>query len=139
MPLLSDSKSNRLENDITSHLFGGPTVCARPTEWWLALYATNPTDALTASSPVAVTALMEMSATSSDPVWTITNNEATNSYAIQFPPVPVSEVWIVSHFALFDSANSARPLYHGAFKTTKQLQEGDVFIIAPGQLIIREF
>lgn len=116
---------------MIAHLFGGAAL-PQPNQWWLAVYDEDPTDALTNTTPTPVTSLLQILN------WTLSNNEVSNTNIIQFEPVPVGETWTVSHFALFDASSGGNPLYHGAFRTAKVLQEGDILFIAAGQLVIRE-
>ena len=125
------AKSDVLENEIIAHLFGG-TACPQPTQWWLAIYSTDPTDAITPTVPVALTSRFQITA------WTRNNNEATNPNPIQLPPVPVSQTWTITHYAIFDASTGGRPLYHGAFRIAKTLQQGDILFIAAGQVVVRE-
>lgn len=126
----SMSKSNYLESQFINHVFGGTTF-TKPTQWWLALYGADPGEALTNTTP-RVTSLVQITG------WTLSQNQASNTNQIQFPPVPTGQVWTVSHFAIFTAETSGEPLYLGAFRLTKTLEEGDIFIIAAGQLVIRE-
>jgi hypothetical protein len=126
-----DAKSDILENQIINHLFGG-SACAQPTQWWLAIYSTDPTDAITGTVPTAITSRLQIT------VWTINANEAANTNTLQFAAVPSGQTWTVSHYAIFDASTAGRPLYTGAFRIAKTLQQGDVLFIAAGQLVIRE-
>ena len=132
---MSDAKSSVLQNQVIQHNFGG-SAYPQPTSWWLAIYSANPTDSLNASSPAPITNLVQISGEA--PIWTRTDNRASNRHDIQFPPVPASETWVVSHFAIFDNSTAGRPLYYGAFRTAKTLEEGDIFLISAGSLVIRE-
>lgn len=136
---MSGAKSNVLKNQVVNHLFGGVLSCDRPTQWWLAIYSTEPTGELNSSQPTAITSLVRLLSPDSSPIWTINSNEASNTHTVEFLPVPASEAWSVSHFAIFDNNLNGRPLYHGSFKTVKTIQEGDTLIIQSGKIVIREF
>ena len=134
---MSDAKSTVLQNQVIEHNFGG-VAYAQPLAWWLALYSVNPTDSVNASSPTPITGLVQITAAGANPTWTRNGNRANNTYDIQFPAVPAAQTWVVSHFAIFDNSSAGRPLYYGAFSTTKTLEEGDIFLIQSGSLVIRE-
>lgn len=125
------AKSSAHESEVINHYFGG-SASPQPTQWWLAIYSTNPTDAITATVPTAITNRLQITA------WTRNANEAVNTNTLQFPPVPSGQAWSATHFAIFDAATGGRPLYHGAFRSAKNLSEGDILFIAAGQLVIRE-
>lgn len=125
------AKSDILETQCIAHLFGGSAM-PQPTQWWIAIYSADPTDALTATTPTPITGRVQITA------WTRTNNQAANTNIVEFPPVPASQTWTVSHYAIYDAQTSGRPLYHGQFRITKTLEEGDILVIAANQLIIRE-
>lgn len=133
------AKTDQLESELIQHLFGG-VAAAVPTEWWIALYDADPTDAVTgaawngnpANTPAAISNRLEVLN------WTITDNEVVNTDTLEWPAVPVGQTWTVSHFVIFDAEIDGRPLYHGAFRTAKELSEGDILFVASGQLVIRE-
>jgi hypothetical protein len=136
---MSGAKSNVLKNLVVNHLFGGVLQVPVPTQWWIGIYSSNPTEAFTLSAPARITTLVRLTSPTSGPIWSINSNEVSNVNAIDFPAVPLGETWNVSHFAIFDSNTSGRPLYYGAFKTVKTLESGDILNIPAGKIIIREF
>ncbi|EKQ70414.1 hypothetical protein OsccyDRAFT_0701 [Leptolyngbyaceae cyanobacterium JSC-12] len=125
------AKSDILETEIINHYFGG-SGAPQPTQWWLAIYSSDPTDAITATVPTAITTRLEIDG------WTRNANEAVNTNNLQFPPVPTGQTWTVTHFAIFNAITGGKPLYHSPFRIAKTLQEGDILFIAAGQLAIRE-
>ena len=134
---MSDAKSTSLETGVINHLFGG-VAYAQPIEWWIGIYSTNPTEDIQFTT-TRITSLHRMTQDGALPIWTRTQNQASNSYDVYFPPVSLSETWVVSHFALFDSnVDGSRPLYYGALGTVKTLQSGDVLVIPANNLVIRE-
>jgi hypothetical protein len=126
------AKTDYLENSIINHNFGGAAF-TQPSSWWIQLYSADPTDIVDEFSTIPLAgSRVEIDA------WTIANNEASNTNAIQFAAVPVTETWVVSHYVVWDAETNGNALYHGQFRITKTLEEGDIFIIAPNQLKIRE-
>lgn len=133
---MSNSKSRVLETQMIDHNFGGASM-PQATQWWLALYSSNPTDTLT-SATATVTSLYRLTSPNSNPVWNRTLGEASNAFQIELPAVPVSQTWNVSHFAIFDSSTNGRPLYFGPFAISKTLNQQEIFIIPVGKLVIKE-
>ena len=125
------AKTDYLENAIINHNFGG-TPYTPPSAWWISVYSQDPTDIPNDLTTVPLTDRVEVTG------WTIVNNEASNTDNIQLSPVPVSETWVVSHYVVWDADTGGNGLYHGQFRITKTLEEGDIFVIAPNQLKIRE-
>jgi hypothetical protein len=125
-------KSNFLGTSLINHIFGGSSY-AQPTQWWLALYSSDPGANLTYSSPSPITTLVQILS------WTRAGNQVSNTNSIQLAAVPNGQTWNISYFALFDgNTNAANPLYTGAWTLTKTLSAGDIFTIAPGQIVLTE-
>lgn len=133
---MSDAKSQVLENQIINHTLGG-TACPQPTEWWIAIYDEDPTDNVTSVIPAALSAPIQVPDVSGT-TWSITGNTAVNAAVIEFIPVPATETWAVSHYALFDAESNGRPLYQGSFNTIKTLDEGDILRVDVGAISLME-
>lgn len=126
------AKSDYLESNIINHNFGG-TAFAQPTEWWINVYSSDPTDVVDENTTVPLApARIEIDS------WTIVANEASNTNNVQFAAVPATETWVVSHYVIWDAETTGNALYKGQFRITKTLEEADVLNIAPNQLKIQE-
>lgn len=125
------AKTDFLEAATINHMFGGAPL-TQPTQWWLAIYSSDPTDAVTATTPSALTTRKQITA------WTRSASIARNTNPIQFDPVPSGQTWAISHFAIFTAETGGDPLYQGAFSIQRTLTAGDIFLIGANQLSVEE-
>ena len=122
------SFSDYLENKVMLHVFGG-TAYTAPTTLYLALYTTAPTDTgggteLSGSGYARQTA-----------AFTVTNDTASNTSAIEFPTATGSWGTIVA-VGVFDQLTSGNLLAYGNLTASKTIASGDVFRVPAGDLDI---
>jgi len=72
---------------------------------------------------------------------TITNAAAAsgqiaNSAILTFGPCTTTNWGVISHVGIYDASSSGNLLFHGAVTTTKNIEVGDSFQIAIGNLIV---
>lgn len=63
------------------------------------------------------------------------NGSTTNSADVLFP-VATAAWGTISHFALWDASTAGNALLHGAFTQSKQIESGDQFKVAQGNMTI---
>lgn len=136
--------SDHLEEGILNHTLRGQSL-STPATIYLALYTTDPTDAVTGNE-LADTAYVRQDMAKGGAIssgWTppATSGEgfaASNAKVIQFPPIADGSVTI-THYALFDAQTGGNLLYHGEFTVAKTLEINDVLSVDIGglQVILR--
>ena len=120
--------SNYLENKILLHVLDNDSYTS-PTTVYLGLHTADPTDAGTGTEVSGGSYARQSVA------FTVTNNEATNSSAIEFPTATGS--WgTVGWVAVWDADTSGNMLFHGQLATSKTIASGDVFRVPAGDLDI---
>ena len=121
--------SNYLENALINVTLRA-TSYTTPTTVYVALYATDPTDADTGTE-CSGTSYARQSVTFGAP----SNGASTNSAAVEFPQAGGS--WgTITHIGLRDASTAGNLLYHTALDASKTIATGDVFRIATGSLSV---
>ena len=127
------AKSNHLENKVIDH-FLGTSSTSSPSNVYLALFTSNPTDAgsgteLTINSNGYTRNAITFNAAS--------NGSATNSSEETFTASGGN--WgTITHFGIFDQASSGNLLYHGALADDKLIENGDSLVVAATAITITE-
>ena len=127
------AKSNYLENKVIDH-FLGTSSTSSPSNVYLALFTSNPTDAnsgteLTINSNGYTRNAITFNAAS--------NGSATNSSEETFTASGGN--WgTITHFGIFDQASSGNLLYHGALAEDKLIEDGDSLVVAATAITITE-
>jgi hypothetical protein len=122
------SFSDYLENKVMLHVFGG-TAYTAPTTLYLALYTTAPTDT------GGGTELSGSGYARQTVAFTVTNDTASNTSAIEFPTATGSWGTIVA-VGVFDQLTSGNLLAYGNLTASKTIASGDVFRVPAGDLDI---
>jgi hypothetical protein len=122
------SFSDYLENKVMLHVFGG-TAYTAPTTLYLALYTTAPTDT------GGGTELSGSGYARQTVAFTVTNDTASNTSAIEFPTATGSWGTIVA-VGVFDQLTSGNLLAYGNLTASKAIASGDVFRVPAGDLDI---
>jgi hypothetical protein len=120
--------SDYLENKVMLHVFGG-TAYTAPTTLYLGLYTTAPTDT-GGGTEVSGNAYARQVA-----AFTVTNDTASNTSAIEFPTASASWGTIVA-VGIFDNLTSGNLLAYGNLTASKTIASGDVFRVPAGDLDI---
>ena len=122
------SFSNYLENKVMLHVFGGTSYTA-PTTLYVGLYTTDPGEDNTGTEVTGGSYARQTAA------FTITNNAASNTAAIEFPTATGS--WgTVAYVGVSDALSGGNLLASGALTVSKTISSGDVFRIPAGDLDI---
>ena len=120
--------SNYLENKILLHVLDNDSYTS-PTTVYLGLHTADPTDAGTGTEVSGGSYARQSVA------FTVTNNEATNTSAIEFPTATGS--WgTVGWVGVWDDVSGGNLLFHGQLATSKTIASGDVFRVPAGDLDI---
>lgn len=121
--------SNYLENSLINHVLRA-TALPSPTTVYVALYTSDPTDADTGTE-VTGGAYTRQAVTFGAP----SNGVATNSAQVTFP-VATANWGLVTHIGIRDAATVGNLIVYGPLSTSKQIDNGDQFIIKTSNLSI---
>lgn len=122
------SFSNYLENKVLLHVFGA-TAYTAPTTLYCALFTSDPGEA-GAGTEVSGGSYARQAIT-----FTVTDNLASNSAAVEFPTASAS--WgTITYAAVYDAVSGGNLLASGGLTTSKTIGSGDVFRIPTGDFDI---
>ncbi|MFB0972095.1 MAG: hypothetical protein QMB54_03845 [Neofamilia sp.] len=125
--------SNWLEDQIINYFYRGQQV-TQPTQLYLALYTTNPTDGDSGTEVVGAgysRKLINFNA----PTQQNDRGTTTNSARIEFPRATGS--WgEIAYFAIRTAATGGNMLSHGAFNKPTAINDGDQYVIEAGNLTV---
>ena len=120
--------SNYLENKVLDHVFGGVPYSA-PATLYLALYTSDPGDDNSGTECSGTSYARQTIA------FTVTNDTASNTSAVEFPTA--GSAWgTITHVGILDALTSGNLLAHGALTASKVVAEGDVFRVPASDLDI---
>lgn len=121
--------SNYLEDRILNHILGNTTYTP-PTDLYVALFTTDPTDA-DAGTEVSGNGYARQ---------TVTFDLATGGVGISNSevlfPLATGSWGAVSHAGVYDAATGGNLLWHGALENTKTIEVDDQFRIPSGNFSI---
>ena len=124
------SFSNSAETLVLNWLLTAGSA-TRPTEWYLALFTSNPDEDGSGTEVSTVgTAYARQSA-----AFTVTGNTASNNAAIEFPTATAS-YGTVSHVGVYDASTGGNLIAYAALSTAKAIDTGDVLRLPLGELDI---
>lgn len=122
------SFSNYLENKVLLHVFGA-TAYTAPATLYVGLFTTDPGEAGTGTEVSGGSYARQTIA------FTVTDNQASNTAAVEFPTATAS--WgTVTYAAVYDAASGGDMLAYGALTTSKTIASGDVLRIPAGDFDI---
>lgn len=122
------SFSNYLENKVLLHVFGA-TAYTAPTTLYVGLFTSDPGEGGTGTE-VSGGSYARQTVT-----FTVTDNLASNTAAVEFPTASAS--WgTITYAAVYDAATGGNLLGSGGLATAKTIDSGDVFRIPAGDLDI---
>ena len=123
------SLTNTYENTVLDWLLTTDTA-TRPTSWYVGLFTSDPTETGAAGTEVSGGSYARTAVT-----FSITDNAATNSAAIEFPEATAS--WgTITHIGVMDASSGGNMIVHSALSASKTIASGDVFRINAGDLDI---
>ena len=120
------SLSNTFETHTLNYLFTATSV-TRPTAWYVALFTSNP-DEDASGTEVSGGAYARQSV-----AFTVSNNTASNSAAIEFPTA-TAPYGTVTHIGVFDASSGGNLIAYAALTTSKAIDTGDVMRINSSDL-----
>lgn len=125
--------SNYLEDMVLNYFLRNQSV-TQPTQLYIALYKTNPTDA-DSGTEVTGGGYVRQSVSFGVPSQQSDRATITNLSRIEFPTASAS--WgEVAHFGIRDSRDGGNLLVYGSFNKPTVIEEGNKFIIDTGNLTI---
>lgn len=129
------SKSNYWKKACLNAVLRGVNFTA-PTQVFIALYTSNPTDADTGQE-VSGGGYARQRVIFGEP--TVADRRATvsNTADVSFPTATADQ-GLVTHIGIRDAASGGNLLYHGAVKTPRSILVNDIIRFLAGQLKIDE-
>jgi len=124
------SFTNTYENHVMQYVFTGGSV-TRPTAWYIGLFTSDPTDTGTAGTEVSGNGYARTSVS-----FSVTNDTATNSAAVEFPAASGGNWGTISHIGVMTASSAGDMIVHSALDVAKAINDGDVFRIPTGDLDI---
>jgi hypothetical protein len=125
MAAMSDFLENALINATLRN-----TTYTSPADVYVGLFTTDPTDDGSGTEVSGGSYAREI-ATFAAP----SNGASSTNADVQFPQATAN--WgVVTHFAIFDALSGGNMLYHGILTAAKDIETGDVFKIASGNLTV---
>jgi len=123
------SLTNTYENTVLDWLLTTDSA-TRPTSWYVGLFTSDPTETGAAGTEVSGGSYARTAVT-----FSITDNAATNSAAIEFPEATGS--WgTITHIGVHDASTGGAMIVHAPLTSSKAIASGDVFRINAGDLDI---
>lgn len=120
--------SNYLENKVMGHVFGGVAYSA-PGTLYLALYTTDPGEANTGTEVSGGSYARQTVA------FTVTNNLATNTSAVEFP-VATGTWGTITHIGIMDALTTGNLLAYAQLSSSKAVSAGDALRFPAGDIDI---
>jgi len=122
------SFSNYLENKVLLHVFGA-TAYTAPATLYVGLFTSDPGEGGTGTEVSGGSYARQTIA------FTVVNNQASNTAAVEFPTATAS--WgTVTYAAIYDAVSGGNLLAYGALTTSKTIASGDVLRIPAGDFDI---
>lgn len=122
------SFSNYLENKVLLHVFGA-TAYTAPSTLYVALFTSDPGETGSGTEVSGGSYARQTAA------FTVVNNQASNTAAVEFPTATGS--WgTITYAAVYDAASGGNLLAYGALTTSKTIASGDVLRIPAGDFDI---
>lgn len=120
--------SNYLENKVMGHVFGASAYSA-PGTLYLALYTTDPGEGNTGTEVSGGSYARQTVA------FTVTNNLATNTSAIEFP-VATGTWGTITHIGVMDALTTGNLLAYAQLSSSKAVSAGDALRFPSGDIDI---
>lgn len=120
--------SNYLENKVMGHVFGGVAYSA-PATLYLGLYTNSPGEGNTGTEVSGGSYARQTVA------FTITNNLASNTSAVEFP-VATANWGTITHVGVLDNLSGGNLLAYAALSASKAIDSGDALRLPAGDLDI---
>ena len=123
--------SNYLENALINHILRN-TAYTDPTDVYLALFTSNPDEDGSGTEVSGGSYVRKQLTAAFDAP---ASGATANTALIEF--VQATATWgLVSHVALFDQSSGGNLLFYGQLSASQQVDDGDTFSIAAGDLDI---
>ena len=120
--------SNYLENKVMGHVFGGVAYSA-PGTLYLALYTTDPGEGNTGTEVSGGSYARQTVA------FTITDNLASNTSAVEFP-VATGTWGTITHIGIMDALTTGNLLAYAQLSSSKAVSAGDALRFPAGDIDI---
>ncbi len=124
------SFTNTFETHVLNYVFTATSV-TRPTAWYVGLFTADPTDSGSTANEISGNGYARRPVS-----FTVANDLATNSAAVEFAAASGGNWGTVSHMAVMTAATGGTMIVHAALSTAKAINVGDVFRIPTGDLDI---
>tara|TARA_B100000965_G_scaffold140138_1_gene116683 strand:- start:4501 stop:4887 length:387 start_codon:yes stop_codon:yes gene_type:complete len=124
------SLTNAFETHTLTYLLTSGSL-TRPSAWYIGLFTADPTDTGSTSNELSGNGYARTAVT-----FSVTNDLATNSAAVEFPAATGGNWGTVTHIGVMDASSGGNMIIHSALTTAKAINSGDVFRIPTGDLDI---
>ena len=124
------SLTNAFETHTLKYLLTTGSV-TRPTNWYIGLFTSDPTDTGAAGTEVAGNGYARTAVT-----FSVTNDVASNTAGVEFPAATGGNWGTIGWIGVMDASSGGNMIIHSALTTAKAINDGDVFRIPTGDLDI---
>lgn len=124
------SLTNAFETHTLEYLLTTGSV-TRPTNWYIGLFTSDPTDTGVAGTEVAGNGYARTAVT-----FSVTNDVASNTAGVEFPAATGGNWGTIGWIGVMDASSGGNMIIHSALDTAKAINDGDVFRIPTGDLDI---
>lgn len=122
------SLTNAFETSTLKYLLTTDSV-TRPTNWYVGLFTSDPTDTGVAGTEVSGSGYARTAAT-----FSVTGNTASNTSGVEFAAANGGDWGTVGWIGIMDAASGGNMIVHSSLVTAKIIADGDVFRIPTGDL-----
>lgn len=124
--------SNALEVDVLDYYFGGSSIAARPTAWWISIHTADPTDTGTLNQVTG------NGSTRKQVTWATTTSGSNptikvSTSAQQWTAMPAATV---THIGIWTASTGGTYIGTGVLTTPKVVTSGQTFDIAAGAITV---
>ena len=122
------SLTNAFETSTLQYLLTTDSV-TRPTNWYVGLFTSDPTDTGAAGTEVSGNGYARTAVT-----FSVTGDTASNTAGVEFPAADGGDWGLVSHIGIMDASTGGNMIIHSPLNASKTIADGDVFRIPTGDL-----
>tara|TARA_R110002073_G_scaffold3595_2_gene23753 strand:- start:192 stop:578 length:387 start_codon:yes stop_codon:yes gene_type:complete len=124
------SLTNAFETHTLNYLLTTGSV-TRPTNWYIGLFTSDPTDTGAAGTEVSGFSYARTAVT-----FSVAADVASNTAGVEFPAASGGNWGTIGWIGIMDAASGGNMIIHSALTTAKAINAGDVFRIPTGDLDI---
>lgn len=126
---MAGNASNYLEDKILEHVLGVNSF-TMPSNLYLALFSTNPTETISAGTELSGAGYARIEITFD----AASGGSIANDTTEDFPEA--SDTWEFEYWAIFDASTSGNGLFYGQWNEPKTVLAGQQFRVRPGDIVL---